>query len=50
MLVASSPLGVWTDTKVELNPRRSWSLDHVIPSQNNYVFQVRRECGRSRER
>ena len=41
VLVAPHPLANWTDTKVELNPRKAWSLsEHVIPSQNNYVFEA----------
>jgi len=42
VLVASHPLGEWTDTKVELNPKKAWSVsEHVIPSQNNFVFRAR---------
>ncbi|KAL1522105.1 hypothetical protein AB1Y20_021748 [Prymnesium parvum] len=39
VMVASHPLANWTDMKIDLNPRKPWSLsEHVIPSQNNYVF------------
>jgi hypothetical protein len=40
VLTAPHPLGEWTDSKVELNPRKALSFDHMIPSQNNYVFQA----------
>ena len=41
VFVAQHPLGTWTDTKVDLNPKRRWSMEHVIPAQNNDVFQAR---------
>jgi len=41
VLVSPHPLANWTDTKVELNPIRHWSIsEHVVPSQNNAVFQA----------
>ena len=50
VLVASHPLGNWSDTGIELNPRHVLSLFHTIPSQNNDVFQVtvRKQFGASR--
>ena len=40
VLVSPHPLGNWTDTGVDINPvRPGWfAQDHVIKSQNNFVF------------
>jgi hypothetical protein len=41
-MVARHPLGNWTDMGYDINPLRPWSVtEHVVPSQNNYVLQVR---------
>mmetsp|Transcript_5216 Transcript_5216/g.11036 ORF Transcript_5216/g.11036 Transcript_5216/m.11036 type:complete len:376 (+) Transcript_5216:70-1197(+) len=37
---APHPLGPWTETDVEINPRKKWSAHHEIPAQANYVFEV----------
>lgn len=45
VLVARHPLGPWSDTGVDLNPRSSPGCARRIPSQNNYVMQIATPAG-----
>ena len=40
LFTAKSPLGPWTDMKIDLNPKKLHSMNRTVPTQNSYVFQA----------
>jgi len=37
---SKTPMGPWTSSKIDINPKKSFFGKHVIPAQENYVITV----------
>lgn len=38
--VAEHPLGPWTDTNIELNPKQTRGRNYTIQGQNSFIIRV----------